>query len=224
MKIKRGNFMIKRFILISFLCIGGCLSSLYAKTEKWDFENVVVGDLPKGWKISATHPKKPLAKWEVVETLAAPSGSKVLALSKINAYYGGTFNLCYTDSVDFKNGEISVDFKARSGRIDQGGGIMWRVQDSNNYYVARFNPLEDNFRFYIVTNGVRKQLASADVKLAKGWHRMKILQNGAYFEGYLDGKKLLSCQDDQLNKSGGVGLWTKADAATSFDDFAVEVK
>jgi hypothetical protein len=194
------------------------------EVKSWDFENIKNGTIPPSWQISATHPKKPLAKWEVIETIGAPSGTKVLSLIKINAFYGGTFNLCYTNAVHFKDGEISVSFKANQGEIDQGGGIMWRVQDSNNYYVARFNPLEDNFRFYIVENGVRKQLSSANIRLGKGWHKMKVVQDGDRFTGYLDGRKLLSHEDNRLRKSGGVGLWTKADAATSFDDFSVKEK
>ena len=101
---------------------------------------------------------------------------------------------------------------------------MWRVQDSDNYYVARFNPLEDNFRLYIVENGVREELASADVHLTKGWHEMWNVQKNEVFEGYLDGKKLLENKNSKLNKSGGAGLWTKADAATSFDDFSVTME
>jgi len=132
------------------------------------------------------------------------------------------FNLCYTKEILFLNGTISVKFKANSGRIDQGGGLMWRVQDNDNYYVARFNPLEDNFRFYLVHDGIRSELASADVKLSKGWHTMHIEQHGDTFKGYLDDKPYLEYQDKHLNKTGGVGLWTKADALTSFDDLKIE--
>jgi hypothetical protein len=132
------------------------------------------------------------------------------------------FNLCYTKEVSFKNPEISVDFHANSGVIDQGGGIIWRVQDRNNYYVARFNPLEDNFRFYVVTNGIRKQITSATIRLSKGWHRMKVIQKGTQFKGYLDSKKLLDTKDTTIKNAGGIGVWTKADAATSFDDFIVK--
>jgi len=134
----------------------------------------------------------------------------------------GSFNLCYTKDVPFLNGKVTVKFKANSGRIDQGGGLMWRVQDNDNYYVARFNPLEDNFRFYIVHDGMRSELASADVKLSKGWHTMKIKQKGDTFEGYLDGKQYLEYKDNHLSKTGGVGVWTKADALTSFDDLKIE--
>jgi len=143
----------------------------------------------------------------------------ILELTKKSNQY---FNLCFTKELDFLNGTLSVKFRANSGHVDQGGGLMWRVQDKDNYYVARFNPLEDNFRFYIVHDGMRSELASADIKLTSGWHSMKIVQKGAHFEGYLDGKKLLNYEDTQLQKSGGVGVWTKADALTSFDDLNIQ--
>ena len=215
--------LLKRMVIFIFLfAILG-----YAKdTFLYNFENVKIATIPNGWHISATHPKKPLAVWEVIKTKDAPSGQKVLALTHPNTSFfnGGIFNLCYTKKVNFKDGEISVKFKANSGDTDQGGGIMWRVQDNNNYYVARFNPLEDNFCFYIVKNSHRHELAYADIKLSKGWHKMSIVQHGNNFKGYLDGKKFLSYSDTQLSKNGGVGLWTKSDAATSFDDFTVKVK
>jgi hypothetical protein len=188
---------------------------------KEDFENVPVGKLPAKWHADATHPSSDAPLWSVEAAKDVPSGKRVLRLENLSGNRGYTFNLCYTKGIDFQDGEISVRFRADSGRIDEGGGIMWRVQDHNNYYVARFNPLEDNFRFYIVKNGSRHELASADIKLSKGWHTMRILQHGDRFEGYLDGKKLLEQHNDQLKRSGGVGLWTKADAATSFDDFTV---
>jgi len=206
-------------ILVSGVVIAGNVHS-----KIWDFEDVKAGEIPSSWQVDATHPKRPLATWEVKEVNDAPSGKKTLVLSKINHVYGGTFNLCYTKSIRFRDGEISLMFKANSGEIDQGGGIMWRVQNSDNYYVVRFNPLEDNFRFYIVLDGIRMQLASANVRLSKGWHSMRIVQNGEHFEGYLDGKKFLEHTDKKLVKSGGVGVWTKADAVTSFDDFSVKVE
>ena len=211
----------KRLIFASFMITG-----LFADVgvQSWDFEDVQLGSLPKGWHSSATHPKKPMAVWKVIKS-DTPSRKQVLSLTKANDSFfnGGIFNLCYTKSVDFKDGEIGVKFKANSGHTDQGGGIMWRVQDDNNYYVVRFNPLEDNFRFYIVKDGHRHELASANVKLSKGWHKMQIVQNGDNFKASLDGKKLLSFTDNQLPQSGGVGVWTKSDAATSFDDFSVKV-
>ena len=189
----------------------------------WNFDNVSVEKLPAGWKADATSRRGPLATWRVVKDTTAPSGSHVLALTRINHTSGGTFNLCWTDSVSFLNGEIKVRFKAVKGKEDQGGGVMWRVRDNKNYYVARFNPLEDNFRLYTVHNGARRMLANARVKLPAGrWITMKIIQQGTRFEAYLNGRKLLTGTSDLFTKPGGVGVWTKADAVTSFDNFSVK--
>jgi len=177
-------------------------SFMLADTLNYDFENASL----KAWSHNG--------KWEIL----TEKDNKLLSLVQ---HSKDSFNFYYTKDVNFTNGPISVKFKANSGNIDQGGGLMWRVQDDDNYYVARFNPLEDNFRFYLVHDGVRSELASADIKLSTGWHTMKIVQNGTHFEGYLDSEKLLSHEDKQLEKSGGVGVWTKADALTSFDDFII---
>ncbi len=190
--------MFKRFILLLTLC-----SALLQSAEiVYDFEreNLAVWHQLGSWSIT------PLEQ------------GKVLSLHKKSAK---AFNLCYTKETRFLDGSVTVYFKANSGRIDQGGGIMWRVQDDDNYYVARFNPLEDNFRFYIVKNGNRREIASADLTLSRGWHEMKIVQKGAQFEGYIDGKRYLKARDTRLSQSGGVGVWTKADALTSFDDLIV---
>jgi hypothetical protein len=207
---------IKYFIT---LLISTTLLALNSNQTVFDFEDVKVGKLPHMWLKDATGDKKHLASWEVVKD----KEQKYLSLTHINSNSRSSFNLCYTKNIEFKDGTISVKFKANSGETDQGGGIMWRVHDSGNYYVARFNPLEDNFRFYKVKNSVRSMISSANIKLESGWHVMKIVQKGTHFEGYLNGQKLLESDDDSFKKSGGVGVWTKADAATSFDDFIVEV-
>jgi len=174
-----------------------------AKPMQYDFENTTL----KGWSQAGTWQRE------------AEKENKILTLTQESKTY---FNFCYTKDIHFINGEVSVQFRANSGHSDQGGGLMWRVQDDNNYYVARFNPLEDNFRFYIVHDGMRSELASADIKLSQGWHTMKIIQKDAHFEGYIDGNKLLSHDDTQLSKTGGVGVWTKSDALTSFDDLQIQ--
>jgi len=211
-----------KFLFFLSSVVVGVSTFAYSSVTEENFENVKTGHLPKTWKSAATNAERTTAVWKVVEVKEPARGEKVLSLVTFKEGYGGSFNLCYTDAVSFNDGQISVWFKANSGNIDQGGGIMWRVQDKDTYYVARFNPLEDNFRFYSVINGDRKELCSADVHLKKGWHLMKIIQKGSHFEGFLDGKKLLSCDNDVIKKSGGVGVWTKADAATSFDDFIVK--
>ena len=194
-----------------------------SKNINLSFDNVKTGQLPEGWKIEATNQKGPLATWKVIEDETAPSGNKVLAMTSPNHDFGGTFNLCWTNDIKFLNGEIKVMFKANTGIEDEGGGVIWRAKDKGDYYISRYNPLENNFRIYYVKDEARKILASARVKLPAGkWYELKIVQNGKHITGYLNGKKYLEVDDDTFPESGGVGLWTKADAVTSFDDFVVE--
>ena len=188
-----------------------------------NFDDVPVGKLPPEWNVEATNQKGPLATWRVVIDKTAPSGERALAMARPNHTFGGSFNICWTDAVSFLNGEVEVRFKSVKGEEDQGGGVIWRVQDDENYYIARFNPLEDNFRIYYVRDGARKTLASVRVALPVGkWHTLKIIQRGSQFEGYLNGRKLLKGSNSLFKEPGGVGLWTKADAVTSFDDFRVK--
>ncbi|NOZ88000.1 MAG: DUF1080 domain-containing protein [Deltaproteobacteria bacterium] len=223
MKMRTGGAISILFsLLISTGAMSGETTTSKQHKTSWDFEKVQIGKLPSGWKVEATNPKGPLATWKVMRDKTAPRGSHVLSLTSTNHNFGGTFNLCWTNDVSFLNGEIEVRLKANKGKEDQGGGIIWRVKDKNNYYVARFNPLESNFRIYYVHDGARKTLASARISLPAGkWITMKITQHGNRFQGFLNGKKLLQETDDLFKKPGGVGLWTKADARTSFDGFTV---
>jgi len=187
------------------------------------FEDISPGKLPKGWKIEGTCQVGPLSTWEVVREDGAPDGKKTLALTKPNHTNRGTYNLCWTNAVTFQDGEIEVKLKGNTGKIDQGGGPIWRVKDKDNYYICRANPLENNLRLYFVKDGKRQQLASADVEIPSGkWHEIEIEHIGSHIVCELNDKKLLEVDDDTFPKAGGVGLWTKADAATSFDEFEVE--
>ncbi len=189
-----------------------------------DFENSAAGTLAKGCRTGVTNADS-LPLWQVVQRSDAPSGRHVLVMKR-PAVTGGlfgigsVFNLCYCPDVSLEDLKATVSFKSLTGDEDRGGGIVWRMADENNYYVARFNPLEDNFRFYYVKDGTRVMIASAKVVLKdNGWHTMSVVQRGDRFEGYIDGKKLLSAVDGHIKGAGAVGLWTKADAVTLFDDF-----
>ncbi|MCD6211985.1 MAG: DUF1080 domain-containing protein [Sulfurovum sp.] len=220
---KRRNIIM--MIMASVVSAALCCTTLQAKEKVWHFDDIPTGKLPIGWKVDATNPGGDLASWQVVRDKSAPSSSQVLALTSINHNNAAAFNLCWTDSISFLDGEIEVKFKASTGSVDQGGGVIWRVLDAENYYIARFNPLEDNFRLYSVKNGTRRELAGASVSLPAGeWHTLKIVQKGDRYAGYLNGKKYLEGRDDTFLKRGGAGLWSKADAVTSFDDFSVKTK
>ena len=153
-------------------------------------------------------------------------GKTGFALAQTAAGPGALFNLCVVDGTSLKDVEVKVAFKANKGEKDQGGGIVWRYQDANNYYIARFNHLEDNYRLYKVVAGKRVQLETKeDIKVPAGeWHTLAVKMVGDQIECFLDGKKHLEAKDDTFTKAGQVGLWTKADAQTSFDDFKVSGK
>ncbi|MGH9338707.1 MAG: DUF1259 domain-containing protein [Acidobacteriota bacterium] len=188
------------------------------------FDDVPVGTFPTGWKVDATNPAARLADWSVQKDPRAASGDQVLAV-KITDYNRGTFNLCWTDQIRFENGFVEVKVRAGEGRVDQGGGPIWRAKDANNHYIARWNPLENNFRLYYVKEGRRVQLDSAEVDVpADEWHTIRIEHEGDDITGYLNGQQLLEARDSTFSEAGGVGLWTKADAASFFDDFEVEKK
>ena len=120
---------------------------------------------------------------------------------------------------------MSVKIKAFAGNEDRGGGLVWRYIDNNNYYIARCNPLEKNFRFYRVVNGNRKQLKSVktDIGTPGEWFTMTIEMNGNKISCSLNGNKMIEATDDTYTKAGRVGLWSKADAQSYFDDLSVEM-
>lgn len=218
-----------RLLVISVLLLSSlCLQQVMAGEPAKDvvvlgFEDVPVDQLPEGWKVTATNQKGPLATWKVIEDKTAPSGKKVLAMLSPNHDSEVTFNICWTDYVLFRDGEIEISFKAIKGEQDQGGGPIWRYQDQNNYYIARANPLENNFRVYKVVNGDRTQLSSANVEIVSGkWHTIKIINIGDKIQLFYNGEFYLEVQDSTF-KQGRIGLWTKADAVTAFDDIKLNL-
>ena len=126
--------------------------------------------------------------------------------------------------------DLSVRFKPVSGRVDQAGGLVWRFRDEDNYYVVRANALEDNVVLYKVENGRRTDLPlrgegrtygkSAEVPNGQ-WSTLRVVANGSLFEVYLNGTKLYEVEDSTFTSGGRVGVWTKADSVTLFDDLSV---
>lgn len=188
---------------------------------RFDFENAEVGKLPAGWT-AAKGGKGEGSVWKVAEDKSAPRGPKVLAQTAAGP--GSLFNLCVADKTSCADLDLSVSFKSVAGKKDQGGGPMWRYQDANNYYVVRMNPLEDNFRLYKVVDGKRIQLATTadDVVAAPDkWHTIRVIHTGNRIQCYLNGNLHFDVKDDTIKSAGKIGLWTKADASSWFDDLAV---
>lgn len=130
-----------------------------------------------------------------------------------------TYNLVLVEKAVYKDLTLPVRIRANSGSDDQGGGLIWRCQDENNYYVCRINPIENNYRVYKVVNGKWTQLLSADFDTPTGrWFTLRVRMKGNEITCYCDDKKRLEVKDDTFPKAGMIGLWTMADACSSFDN------
>ncbi len=204
-------------VAVALLSIaGGCWSAQRPTPGAEGFDGALAG-----FRAGSTGGNGPQATWLVVADAAAISPPNVVALTAPNHDVDHRFNLFWTDGA-LADGRIAVAVRADGGVVDQGGGPMWRVQDADNYYLCRFNPLESNFRVYVVKDGVRRQLATALVDAPAGaWHRVEATFVGDRITCALDGRVLLEVADDTIRSGGGHGLWTKADARTSFDDLWV---
>jgi hypothetical protein len=175
-------------------------------TTRHDFENPHLD----GWTVVS-------GKWAVEEMAAAPSGTRALVQRAV----GNDFNVIVAPGGPFEDVEATVRFKPMSGKEDASGGIVFRFADGR-YYVVRANALENNFRLYYYDDRGRHQIASTRVPPpALGrWHTLRVLAVGDRIQGYLDGKLLIDHRDRRF-RSGRVGLWTKADAVTAFDDLKI---
>ncbi len=192
------------------------------KSRTFRFSKDDVDKIPAGWKAAQTG-KGEGSVWKVVEDETAPSKTGY-ALAQTAESPNALYNICVAEDTKYKDVEISVAFKAIRGKKDQGGGLVWRYQDNNNYYIARMNPLEDNFRVYKVVAGKRTQLETKEgLEIKAGeWHSIQIEHEGDHIVCCLDHKKHLDVKDDTFKKAGKIGLWSKADAQTYFDDLKVK--
>ena len=133
----------------------------------------------------------------------------------------GAFPWCVKGGTSIVDGFVEVKFKPMSGREDQAGGLVWRWKDGDNYYVARANALENNISLYYTERGSRKTLKYVDAPVAAGaWHTLRIEFAGTLIAVWLDGKRYIDFEDKRIGGPGSVGVWTKADSVTAFDDFA----
>jgi hypothetical protein len=180
-----------------------------------NFENDEIGKRPAGFILSHTG-KPQRSDWQIVND----NGNKVAAQLAKNE--GNIYNLLVFDNHIYGNFKMSVRIKAVAGDEDQGGGLVWRLIDNNNYYIVRLNPLENNLRFYKVENGNRRQLQSVETAVKPGeWFTMTVEMNGDKIVCSINGGSKISITDDTYKKGGRIGLWSKADAQTYFDDLTV---
>ena len=183
-------------------------------TATISFDQDAAGTVPAGWRAGVTGHGSP--KWSVEADATAPSKPNVLIQSG-----SGTYPWCVKQDTSFADGYVEVKFKPISGKEDQAGGLVWRWKDRDNYYVARANALEDNVSLYYTQNGSRRTLKYVDAPVpGNTWHTLRVEFSGKEIRVLLGGKAYIEMEDDHIAGAGAVGVWTKADSVTLFDDFS----
>jgi hypothetical protein len=189
--------------------------------ETVNFDHTKPGKPPPGWTAAQTGKGQP--RWTIEKDESAPSQPNVLKQSG-----QATYPVCLKRRPRLKDGFVEVKFKAIAGKEDQAGGVVWRARDADNYYVCRANALEDNVVLYKTEQGKRKALdivgrqGGYGVKTkvaANQWHSLRVEFRGGCFQVFFNGQHLFDVADSTFAEPGQVGLWTKADSVTLFDDF-----
>ena len=208
------------------MAIALCLMEGTAMADRVSFANDATGAAPQGWTATMTGQGTP--KWTVEDDAGAPSKSKVIKQSG-----RATYPLLLKNGTSVKDGFVETQFKAISGSEDRAAGIVWRAKDANNYYIVRANALEDNVVLYKTVDGKRSSLDIVGRKGGYGvnvpvpagrWHTLRVEFEGSHFKVVFNGQHLFEVDDRTFSEAGQVGLWTKADSVTAFDNFSYEAK
>jgi len=204
--------------ILSLTIMAMIMATGLAMAETVNFDDMKTGAAPAGW--TATQTGSGSAKWAIEKDESAPSKPNVLKQSG-----QATFPVCFKNGTNIKDGFVEVKFKPVAGKEDQAGGVIWRVQDANNYYISRANALEDNVTIYHTINGKRVAFKNINTKVTSGvWHTLRVDFTGNKFTVTFDGNKVIEATDQSFPNAGKVGLWTKADSVTLFDDFSFSGK
>lgn len=213
-----------KFRKIVLLLVSGAVLTInmerIAMAESLNFDDSAVGKPPDGWTLTMTGKGQP--KWTVEAESTAPSKPNVLKQSG-----RATFPVAIKAGASIRDGFVEVKFKAVSGSEDRAAGLIWRAQDANNYYVVRANALEDNVVLYKMLKGVRSALDIVGRKGGYGvkvpvpsgqWHTLRCEFAGNRFKVSYNGQTMFEVEDSSIAEAGMIGLWTKADSVTLFDD------
>jgi hypothetical protein len=214
-------------LFIAIVALGATIVAQGAG-RKVDFSDDAVGQPPKGFEFGHTAKAGAPGKWIVQaegtnKYLAQVDGDNTRA----------RFPMAVVSDISATDVDVSVRFKPVSGRVDQAAGLVWRFQNEDNYYIVRANALENNVVLYKVENGMRIDLPvkgegrtygkKADVPAGQ-WSTLQVIVTGALFEVHSNGTKLYEVEDRTFTQAGKVGVWTKADSVTQFDDLTVVTK
>jgi hypothetical protein len=208
-----------------------CAALMGAAQTKIDFNKEKAGALPSSFTAALTGNGQP-GVWVVLKDVAAPAQGQVLAQTAADTT-NYRFPLCVYEKLTTKNADISVKFKTISGEKDQVGGLIWRYRDKDNYYLVRANAREHNLVLYKMQQGKREALSLKGESPTYGrktsvptgqWHTLRVVVSGILFTVYLNGAKMFDVEDATFTEAGKIGVWTKADSVTYYDDLVVKAK
>lgn len=190
-------------------------------SRTWTFDDAAAGEVPAGIRLAETGGQGTPATWAVVADPTAPTGPNAFGITE-SKNDKRTYNVAFVEGTEVADVDLSVMVRSVSGNLNRGGGPIWRVVDPDNYYIARWDPVENNAYFYVMQGGVRTALAKTDLEIpGDAWHSLRVVMEGTHMELLIDDEPVLEVDDSSLTKPGMIGLWTKSDAATLFDDLSV---
>jgi len=210
---------------LALLIALGATTMPHAQTRQVDFTQDMAGQPPKGFEFGHTAGAGKPGTWVV----QADGQNKVLAQTDPDSTRA-RFPVAVLSDLTATDVDLSVRLRPISGQVDQAGGLVWRYQDQDNYYIVRANALEDNVVLYKVEGGKRTDLPLVGEGRTYGkksevpagqWSTLRVVANGRRFEVYFNGSRLYEVEDGTFPGAGKVGVWTKADSVTQFDDLTV---
>jgi Domain of Unknown Function (DUF1080) len=214
-------------VLMTVVVLGSTIL-IHGATRKVDFSDDAVGQPPKGFEFGHTAKAGAPGKWIV----QAEGANKYLA--QVDAdNTRARFPVAVVSDITAADVDLSVRFKPVSGRVDQAAGLVWRFQNEDNYYIVRANALENNVVLYKVEKGKRTDLPLKGEGRTYGkkasvpsgqWSTLRIVAAGPRFEVHFNGSKLYEVEDRTFTQAGKIGVWTKADSVTQFDDLTAITK
>ncbi len=209
-------------LIIMALAVPTAGFSLESTTRVWTFDQDSSERLPSGFHVGTLFDGRPAGEWRVLETDRAPSPPHVLAqLMGKGAEHA--YKTVLIDGITVSDLDLQVSLLPIDGKADMGGGLIWRAADDRNYYLTRANPLEQNIRIYRVVKGVRRLIKNFDQIIdVRQWHTLRVITRGCQVQVFFDNKQVFDVCD-QTFPTGRIGLWTKSEAVTYFDDLKLQI-
>jgi hypothetical protein len=210
------------WLILTALAVVSVSTSAEDLTYTWNFDADLPGALPKDFVVGTLFDGRPAGEWKVLKTDRAKSSPQVLA-QLMGKGFEHDYKVVLIKSITASNLELRVSFLPIEGNGDMGGGVIWRASGDRDYYLARANPLEQNIRIYRVVKGIRHLLQNFDQTIHMNqWHTLHVVTRGCQIQVLYDERPVFDLCD-QTFTTGRIGLWTKSDAVTYFDDLRLQI-